>query len=109
MSKKTYTYDRMAEENRCPYCGAEWPADLELRFCGECGSKLGALSPQVADKERRTLTVLFADLSGFTAFADGRNPEDVEETVGALLGDLGDVVDDYGGYVDKYQIGRAHV
>jgi len=102
MSKKTYTYDRMAEENRCPYCGAEWPADLELRFCGECGSKLGALSPQVADKERRTLTVLFADLSGFTAFADGRDPEDVEETVGALLGDLGDVVDDYGGYVDKY-------
>jgi hypothetical protein len=45
----------------CPYCGAEWPAGLEMRFCGECGSKLGALSPEITGHERRTLTVLFAD------------------------------------------------
>jgi class 3 adenylate cyclase/tetratricopeptide (TPR) repeat protein len=86
----------------CPYCGTEWPAGLEMRFCGECGSKLGALSPEITGKERRTLTVLFADLSGFTSFSEGRDPETVEGVVDELLSELGEVVESYGGYVDKY-------
>lgn len=70
----------MSEANTvCPYCGSEWPAGLEMRFCGECGSKLGALSPEITGKERRTLTVLFADLSGLTSFSEGRDPEAVAE------------------------------
>jgi adenylate cyclase len=90
------------ESMTCPYCGAEWPAELEMRFCGECGSKLGALSPEITQKERRTLTVLFADLSRFTTFSEGRDPEAVEGIVGDLLAELGGVVESYGGYVDKY-------
>ncbi|PSQ36164.1 hypothetical protein BRD08_05325, partial [Halobacteriales archaeon SW_10_66_29] len=93
----------MSEQHTaCPYCGAEWPAELEMRFCGECGSNLGALSPEVTEKERRTLTVVFADLSGFSSFSEQRDPEEVEEIVNDLLAELGGVVESHGGYVDKY-------
>jgi class 3 adenylate cyclase len=93
----------MSEQDTvCPHCGAAWPPDLEMRFCGECGSKLGALSPEITRKERRTLTVLFADLTGFTSFAEDRGPEETERVVDALLSDLGDVVESYDGYVDKF-------
>lgn len=92
----------MSDQITCPYCGSEWPGELEMRFCGHCGSKLGALSPEITDKERRTLTVVFADLSGFTSFSERQDPEAVEATVDTLLADLGGVVESYGGYVDKY-------
>jgi len=93
----------MSEQHTvCPHCGTEWPSTLEMRFCGECGSKLGALSPEITRKERRTLTVLFADISGFTSFAEDSDPEEIERVVDALLSDLGDAVESYGGYVDKF-------
>ena len=38
--------------------------------------------------ERRTVTVLFSDLKGFTAFSEVRDPEEVQELVGALLGEF---------------------
>jgi len=86
----------------CPDCGAEWPADLELSFCGDCGAELEVQSAELTDKERRTLTVVFADLSGFTARSERDDPEAVERVVDELFGELGDVVEEYGGYVDKY-------
>ena len=47
-----------------------------MKFCGECGTNLReADAPSTA--ERRHVTVLFADLTGFTTFSEGRDPEDV--------------------------------
>ena len=53
-------------------------------------------------EERRQVTVLFADLSGYTAFAEGMDPEQVKSQVDRALLRLGHEVERYGGTVDKY-------
>src|SRR2546429_5060131 len=54
------------------------------------------------DGERRHATVLFADLSGFTALSEQRDPEDVATVVSGCLDALAGAVHDHGGHVDKY-------
>src|SRR5688572_7354485 len=68
----------------CPPCGSPHPP--ALKFCGECGTSLTtdttaargttAASPQA---ERRLVSVLFADLVGFTAASESRDAEDTRE------------------------------
>ena len=62
-------------------------------------------SPALAG-ERRQVTVLFADISGFTALAETLDPEDVRQVMNACFARLVPVVEDYGGMVDKF-IGDA--
>jgi class 3 adenylate cyclase/tetratricopeptide (TPR) repeat protein len=52
--------------------------------------------------ERRTVTVLFADLSGFTGVAEKLDPESVKRLLERILERLGDEVDRYGGHIDKF-------
>jgi len=52
--------------------------------------------------ERRTVTVLFADLSGYTAVAEKLDPESVKRLLERILERLGDEVAQYGGHVDKF-------
>jgi class 3 adenylate cyclase/predicted ATPase len=52
--------------------------------------------------ERRTVSVLFADLSGFTALAERLDPESVKRQLERILGRLGEEVGKYGGHVDKF-------
>ena len=69
----------------CPSCGT--PNTPSAKFCTECASALSsphapstsALITPVA--ERRLVTVLFADLVGFTPFAEERDAEEVRETL----------------------------
>src|SRR5215210_4814200 len=99
-----------ALERRCPSCGT--PAPPEARFCMNCGSALDATpapAPQpqrrttsIPPEERRQVTVLFADLSGYTAFAERLDPEAVKSMVDRALLRLGEEVKRYGGTVDKY-------
>ncbi len=53
-------------------------------------------------EERRKATVLFADLSGYTAVAERLDPEAVKSFVDRALRRLGQEVVRYGGTVDKY-------
>src|SRR5437879_6977773 len=70
----------------CPACGV--PAPEGARFCAECGQRL-----IVAADERRLVTVLMADLVGFTALSAGSGPGRVKRLVDACLEGLGvDVV-----------------
>lgn len=80
----------------CSGCGGEAPAGA--RFCPGCGRALGRGDDA---GERRCVTVLFADLSGFTAFARQRDPEDVRAAVDTALGRLGRIVEEHGGTVAR--------
>ena len=91
-------------ERRCPSCNTKAPAGA--RFCMSCGASLdatpGPRAPQGPPEERRQVTVLFADLSGYTAFAERMDPEAVKSLVDRALMRLGREVERYGGTVDKF-------
>ena len=80
----------------CPACGEPTPAGA--RFCGACG----ALLSSVAEADRRVVTVLFADLTGFTSISERLDAEDVRSFVSACLDPVADAVARWGGYVDKF-------
>src|SRR3989442_7647998 len=61
----------------CPKCGAGMPADYV--YCGRCGTRLE--SPGEVEGETRQVTVLFADISGFTALAERLGPEELHENM----------------------------
>lgn len=96
----------------CPSCGH--PA-TGGRFCMECGTPLesGVAAPVprrpatgVPVSERRTTTVLFGDLVGFTTLSESRDPEEVRELLSAYFGVARTVVGRYGGTIEKF-IGDA--
>jgi class 3 adenylate cyclase/tetratricopeptide (TPR) repeat protein len=85
----------------CPACGAVAPE--RARFCPECGQPLHARAD-----ERRIVTVLFADLVGFTSLSETRDPEQVKNLVDRCFERLVADVTAFGGRVDKI-IGDAVV
>ena len=92
---------------RCPGCGAANEPDV--RFCGECGSALTAeAAPAAPGKaaERRLVSVLFADLVGFTPLAESRDPEEVRELLSRYFDTCRRLIGIYGGTVEKF-IGDA--
>ena len=64
--------------------------------------RLGLAGAGALPEERRKATVLFADLSGYTAVAERMDPEAVKSIVDRALRRLGQEVVRYGGTVDKY-------
>jgi class 3 adenylate cyclase/tetratricopeptide (TPR) repeat protein/energy-coupling factor transporter ATP-binding protein EcfA2 len=78
----------------CPTCGAESAAGA--RFCSACGQPLRPLS-----EERRVVTVLFADLVGFTSLSETLDPEQVKRLVESAFERLVRDVTAFGGRVDK--------
>ncbi|MFQ3599044.1 MAG: adenylate/guanylate cyclase domain-containing protein [Chloroherpetonaceae bacterium] len=51
---------------------------------------------------RQELAVLFSDIRGFTAFSEKRPPEAVIDMLNRYLGFQAELVDEYGGSVDKF-------
>jgi class 3 adenylate cyclase len=47
------------------------------------------------------VTVMFADLSGFTAMSERTDPEEIRSVVDRCMGEMGAVVERFGGSVDK--------
>jgi class 3 adenylate cyclase/tetratricopeptide (TPR) repeat protein len=89
----------------CAHCGAENPDGF--RFCGSCGSPLGAEPPE-GREERKVVTVLFADLAGFTGKAERLDPEDVRAMLSPYYARLRERLEAFGGTVEKF-IGDAVV
>jgi len=53
-------------------------------------------------EERRLITAVFADVSGFTALAHGLDAEQLVGIIGPIVSRLADIVTRYGGYVGKF-------
>ena len=66
---------------QCRNCGEEVPSDFT--FCGNCGALVGEVAQKRAAEaplprgERRNVSVLFADVSGFTPLAEKLDPEEL--------------------------------
>jgi class 3 adenylate cyclase len=111
----------------CPSCGS--PTEPGEKFCGTCGSPLvagvsrpgAAAAPGVGAEasspaaartaaspiaERRLVTVLFADLVGYTSLAEGRDAEDARELLSRFSDTARRLIERYGGTVEKF-IGDA--
>ena len=89
----------------CPVCGQENPAGF--KFCGACGAELdAAVAP--GREERKVITVLFADLVGFTSRAEKLDPEDVRALLSPYYARLRHELERHGGTVEKF-IGDAVV
>jgi class 3 adenylate cyclase/tetratricopeptide (TPR) repeat protein len=96
----------------CAVCGAaNAPGD---RFCGECGSALDASAVPAGEgatlpapiSERRLVSVLFADLVGFTTLSESRDPEEVRELLTRYFDTARVLITRYGGTIEKF-IGDA--
>src|SRR4051794_7586931 len=84
----------------CPVCGT--PPVPGARFCHACGALLDPMNiPDDATAERRVVTVLFGDLSDFTAWAEDLDPERVGVVTDRVLAALSRAVTEMGGRVDK--------
>jgi len=118
----------------CTNCGT--PNLAGTKFCGECGNPMapgaapaaGAaavggqpVAPTVAANpvaagagtsgaapvaERRLVSILFADLVGFTNLSEGRDPEEVRELLSRYFDAAREQIGRYGGTVEKF-IGDA--
>jgi len=99
----------------------------ESNFCHQCGQFLSKpdeffsrqkmstarlpdaakiTQPYPATGERKYVTILFSDLSGYTALAQRIDPEKVKEIVARLFRETTKVVTKYEGFIEKY-IGDA--
>ncbi|MCX5852734.1 MAG: AAA family ATPase, partial [Deltaproteobacteria bacterium] len=88
------------------------------KFCGGCGYDLTKTStttsqpvelppkPTITDHERKYVTVLFSDLSGYTAMTEKLDPEEVKDIMDRIFGKISQVVVKYEGFIEKY-IGDA--
>src|SRR5512136_1337582 len=92
----------------CPLCDFQNPP--AHTFCGNCGRKLPATASLGAEGalqgERKQVTVMFADISGFTAMSEQVDAEVVVTLVNGCLARLSECVYRYEGTIDKY-IGDA--
>jgi class 3 adenylate cyclase/tetratricopeptide (TPR) repeat protein len=113
----------------CEACGGENPDGM--RFCGHCGAPAtrpdepgehreaevaealrsfvaGAVGDRLVEtggrlpEERRLVTAVFADVSGFTSLAERLDPEQLLEVIDPVIAALSSVVARYEGYVEKF-------
>lgn len=92
----------------CSGCGFEAAADFA--FCPRCGARLAAApapspppsAPPAPEGDRRPVTVLFADLAGFTALSEGLDAEDVRAIQSDLFREMSASIDRYEGFVEKF-------
>ena len=108
----------------CPECGQIDPP--ESKFCSECGynfkthKEISAeilereslplppatekssrdLSPDIG--ERKHVTALFSDLSGYTAMSERLDPEEVKEITGKIFDEVSKIISKYEGFVEKF-------
>ncbi len=87
----------------CAACSAELPPTA--RFCPSCGRAAIDL-PATEETVRRTVTVVFCDLTGSTALGESHDPELMRSVVTRYFAAVSEVMLQHGGTVEKF-IGDA--
>jgi class 3 adenylate cyclase/tetratricopeptide (TPR) repeat protein len=88
---------------RCPQCNEENPE--RARFCLACGRELAeAAAPQ--REVRKTVTVLFCDVTGSTGLGERLDPESLRRVMSRYFDEMKGVLERHGGMVEKF-IGDA--
>jgi class 3 adenylate cyclase/tetratricopeptide (TPR) repeat protein len=97
----------------CGSCGAALEGDE--KFCSECGAPVtrpeagstpAAVTREAPASERRLVSVLFADLVGFTSLSESRDAEEVRDLLSSYFDTCRRLIELYGGTVEKF-IGDA--
>ena len=86
----------------CPQCGKENPDGFQ--FCGFCTAPLTEVSP--AREQRKTVTVLFCDVTGSTELGERLDPEALRGVLARYFERMKGIVERHGGSVEKF-IGDA--
>ena len=86
----------------CTSCGFE--SEKAFRFCPECGSEQDAAA--ASREQRRTVTVVFCDLTGSTALGESVDPERLRALLARYFERMKGIVESHGGTVEKF-IGDA--
>src|SRR5258707_13191509 len=88
--------------------GCRFDAPPDFAFCPKCRAKLATAPappsspPSARDSDRRPVTVLFADLAGFTALSEGLDPEDVRAIQSDPFLEMSASIEHYEGFVEKF-------
>ncbi|MDQ3881325.1 MAG: AAA family ATPase, partial [Chloroflexota bacterium] len=85
----------------CASCGA--PVVSGSKFCPECGTPV---PPKRAAEVRKTVTVLFSDITGSTSLGERLDPESLRALIGRYFAEIKRIVERHGGLVEKF-IGDA--
>ena len=83
-------------------CGYE--SEHAFTFCPRCGTESGARTPP--REQRKTVTVLFCDLTGSTAMGEALDPERLRAVLARYFDRMKAIVERHGGSVEKF-IGDA--
>ncbi|HEX8082793.1 MAG TPA: adenylate/guanylate cyclase domain-containing protein [Solirubrobacteraceae bacterium] len=89
---------------RCASCGEENPG--RARFCLSCGTPIATSGAPPAREVRKTLTVLFADMVGFTALGERLDQESLRRVMDRFYAEMRGAIEGEGGTVAKF-IGDA--
>jgi class 3 adenylate cyclase/tetratricopeptide (TPR) repeat protein len=96
-------------EIACPQCSKVNPPDSN--FCNGCGHSLvpeekPIEKPEPATPtgggERKHVTVLFSDLSGYTAMSEKLDPEEIKDIMTRVFGRIKEVIAKYDGFIEKF-------
>ncbi|MBN1675593.1 MAG: adenylate/guanylate cyclase domain-containing protein [Kiritimatiellae bacterium] len=91
-------YEYVVEERRETFLRAQ----MQQYFRPALLEKILKAPETLETRDKKVLTLLFSDISGFTAWSATRDPEEIRRTLNEYFDAMADIVFHYGGTIDKY-------